>query len=116
MFDELIRLVHKVRAAKAERVRELERQINELTQQRGILAEPFEKQEADLIAEWRDRVIQYGKPFKCADGKIAYRKGATRRSWDLDGLDALCAADGEAKELIWRYRHVTVGEPSFTVE
>jgi len=94
----------------------IDAQIAGLQETRRLLAEPFEVKLAEIEAKMRQPMLDRAATFVCSYGKVAYRKGAVRRSWNLDALDQICNAKPEVKEQIWAFREEKIGEPSITVK
>jgi hypothetical protein len=90
--------------------------IINLTEIRNTLARPYQDKLANLEAKIRLPMLDRKASFVCEFGKISYRKGATRRTWNLDALDMICAAKPEIKENIWAFREEETGKPSITVK
>ncbi len=94
----------------------LDIQIENLNETRQILAEPYQHKLSDIEALMKLPMLDYQHTFKCSAGSINYRKGAVRRTWNLDALDQICTAKPEIKNEIWAFRQETIGEPSITVK
>ena len=61
-------------------------------------------------------MLDYQHTFICSVGKINFKKGAVRRTWNLDALDQICSAKPEIKEAIWPFREEKTGEPSISIK
>ncbi len=91
-------------------------EIARWTEVRDTLAKPHQDKLIELEAKMRLPMLDYQHTFKCSAGSINYRKGAVRRTWNLDALDQICTAKPEVKNEIWAFRQETIGEPSITVK
>ncbi len=91
---------------------ELDAEIGRLQVARRMIAEPYEKIMADIETKIRIPMLDYQHTFISSFGRINYRKGAVRRSWNLDALDQICTAKSE----IWPFREEKVGEPSISIK
>ena len=95
---------------------DINEEIDRMTEVRNILTRPYQDKLADLEAKIRLPMLDRKASFDCEFGKISYRKGAVRRTWNLDALDQICAAKPEIKENIWAFREEKIGDPSITVK
>lgn len=91
-------------------------QIRQLEMLRDNLKQPYVDVLVDLESQMRLPMLDRQSTFICSFGKINFRKGATRRSYNLDALDALANHDAYIKDKIWAFRTESVGEPSITVK
>lgn len=78
--------------------------LDQLKAELDELLAPSKKIKQDLVAEATPYVAQLHKTYKATDGRamFVYQKG--KRSWDLDGLDALRIAQPEVWDAIKPYR------------
>ena len=65
----------------------IDEEIANLTEVRNSLAKPHQDKLAELEEKMRPAMLTRAKTFICSFGKINFRKGAVRRSWNLDALD-----------------------------
>lgn len=91
-------------------------EIARLQSYRDSLTYPYESTIQDIVT--RIRVIMFGmkKSYDCDIGRISYRKGGVKRSWDLDALDLSCKIDDHIKSVIWQFRKETPFEPSISIK
>ena len=115
-LNDMMREYKRIADAQAEACKMLDIQIENLSETRQILAEPYQHKLADIEAQIRLPMIDRQSSFICSFGKINFRKGATRRSYNLDALDQLANHDAYIKDKIWAFRTETTGEPSITVK
>lgn len=94
---------------------ELDEELEGIQKERNERAKPYQEKLAILEIQMRLPMLDYQHTFKCSAGSINYRKGAVRRTWNLDALDQICTAKPEVKNEIWAFRKETIGEPSITV-
>lgn len=94
----------------------IDAEIRQLQDARRLVAEPYEKVLADIEAKIRLPMFDRKAAFICNFGKISFRKGATRRTWNLDALDQICGVKPEVREAIWAFRTETTGEPSISIK
>lgn len=113
---ELMREYHEKSEKLALQCAGVDAEIKKLTALREMIAKPYQDNLADIEAKIRLPMLDRKTSFICNFGKISYRKGATRRTWNLDALDQVCGAKPEVKEAIWAFRAETVGEPSISVK
>lgn len=95
---------------------ELDREIERLQNARRCLAEPYEKMLADIETKIRLPMLDRKSSFISSIGKINFRKGAVRRTYNAEALDQLCVAKPEIKDTIWPFRTETVGEPVISIK
>ncbi len=95
---------------------QLNTEIDKLTAMRDNIKKPYVDILIDIETKMRLLIFDRKASFFCAYGKINYRKGATRGSWDSDALDNICDADVYVKTLIWPHRKVTTSEPSIQIK
>lgn len=91
-------------------------EIAHWTEIRNLLAKPHQDKLAELESKMYQPMLDRAATFVCAYGKISYRKGAVRRTYNAESLDMLCNAESEVKKLIWPFRSETVGEPSISIK
>lgn len=116
VLNELMREYKRIADAQSEACKMLDIQIENLTETRQILAEPYQHKLTDIEAQMRLPMLDRQASFVCLFGKINFRKGAVRRTWQLDALDTICANRPEIKDAIWMFREEKTGEPSITVK
>jgi len=90
--------------------------ISRLTEIRDSLAKPHKDKLAEIEAKVHIPMLELKKTFVSQYGKINFRKGATRRIWNLDALDVICNANPKIKETIWMFREEKTGEPSISLK
>ncbi len=115
-LNELMREYKRIADEQSEACKLLDIQIENLTETRQILAEPYQYKLADIEAQIRLPMLDRQGSFICSFGKINFRKGAVRRTWNLDALDQICEARKDIKNVIWMFREEKDGEPSITVK
>jgi len=116
VLNELMREYKRIADEQAEACKMIDIQIENLSETRQILAEPYQHTLAELEAKIRLPMLDYQHTFVSSYGKINFRKGAVRRSWDLDALDKICNAKPLIYDAIWVFREEKIGEPSITVK
>lgn len=94
----------------------LQHQLEIKASQRSKLAKPFDAAMDVLREQIEILALAAAESFDCDYGHVKYKKGSERRSWQLDSLDAVCAADDAVKEKIWPFRKVSTTDPSVTIE
>lgn len=102
--------------AQKEACKELDVEIERLQEQKHTIASVYITRLEDIEAKMRQPMLDRKSTFVCAYGKINFRKGAVRRTWNLDALDQICNAKPEVKEEIWALREEKTGEPSISVK
>lgn len=80
------------------------------------VSSPFNIKSAEIQEKIKKLILIREHSLKTGSGNITYRKGATRRTWDLDKLDTICDFDPYIKTSIWNLRKETIGEPSVTIK
>ncbi len=96
--------------------RDIDEQIANLSEIRNSLARPYQERLNEIETYMRQPMLDRAASFVCAYGKIGYRKGAVRRSYNAESLDMLCNAEPEVKKLIWPFREEKIGEPSISIK
>ncbi len=96
--------------------RDIDEQLANLSEIRKALAQPYQDRLNEIEAQMRQPMLDRATSFVCEYGKIGYRKGAVRRSYNIESLDMLCNAEPEVKKLIWPFRSETVVEPSISIK
>lgn len=91
-------------------------EIDKWTEIRNVLTKPYQDKLEELELKMRLPMLDRKTSFVCAYGKINYRKGAIRRTYNAEALDQLCAAKPELKDIIWPFRTESIGEPSITLK
>ena len=104
--------VRRVKAAMQDVCTELDEQIANLMKTRESLADPYNKQIAELEEDIRTAALLIQKPFKCDQGKVSFRKSYVKVSWDSKALDGYAAAHEE----ILQFRKTTVVKPSVSIQ
>ncbi len=104
--------VHEIKNA----CHDVDEQIANLSEIRNSLARPYQERLNEIETQIRLPMLDRASSFVCAYGKIGYRKGAVRRTWNLDALDQICEAKPEIKEQIWPFREEKTGEPSISIK
>ncbi len=95
---------------------DVDEQIANLSEIRNSLAQPYQDRLNEIETQIRLPMLDRASSFVCAYGKIGYRKGAVRRSYNAESLDMLCNAEPEVKKLIWPFREEKIGEPSISIK
>lgn len=80
------------------------RLIENISKDMEQLSEPYSKKSVEIQDKIKELVLIRAKSLKTGSGNITYKKGGTRRKWDLDALDKVCEENKDIKENIWRYR------------
>ena len=75
-----------VRAAKNERLKELNAEFEELQERIASIAEPFDDEISRYEAMINDEVMKTASSYKNEHCKATFTKGHTRVSWDTDKL------------------------------
>ncbi len=91
-------------------------EIARLQSYRNKLTEPIYGVLQDIETKIRIVVLDTKQSYVCEYGKITYRKGGIKRSWDLDALDHVCEFDEHIKEVIWTHRKETSFVPSILIK
>lgn len=91
-------------------------EIARLQSYRNSLAEPYQSILENLEFRIKTIMLEAKQSYECEIGKVTYRKGGVRRSWDLDSLDSVCKFDPHIKEVIWSYRIETPFAPSISIK
>ena len=94
----------------------LDEEIERLQDARKVIAEPYEAHLINIETKIRLPMLDRKASFICNFGKISYRKGAVRRTWNLDALDQVCDAKPQIKDAIWAFRSETIGEPNISIK
>jgi hypothetical protein len=94
----------------------LNAEINQLTEVRSILAKPYQEKLAEIEAQIRITMLDRKASFISVFGKVSFRKGAIRRTWNLESLDAVCNAKPEIKDAIWMFREEKIGDPQISIK
>lgn len=94
----------------------LDAEIRKLTETRNMIAKPYQDSLIEIENKIRMPMMDRKATFTSDVGKITYRKGAVRRSWNLDALDQICASKMEVKEAIWAFRDEKTGEPTISIK
>jgi N-methylhydantoinase B/oxoprolinase/acetone carboxylase alpha subunit len=120
MFEPLIQEVKRIRDEKQQAVEDIDARIASLNEERLRLTAPLDKEEQEVIAQYKDKIIENGASWKCEVGGIAFRNGAHRVTYKWEVVDTVMAslkdtAPNLAKQLKTA-RKETVGDPSFSVE
>ena len=97
-------------------VKDINRQIEELIAVRSGISKPYLDILNDIEAKIRAPMLEYKHTFISSVGKINYRKGAVRRTWNLDALDQICEAKPSIKSEIWAFREEKTGEPTISIK
>lgn len=80
------------------------------------LSKPFEDRQTEILDTVRPWALENQSSYDTKFAKIIFRKGVTRRSWNLDALDQICEAKPEIANVIIPFKTVTVGDPSVKIE
>jgi len=91
-------------------------ELENINEHRDGVARSYLDKLADLESKMRLPMLDYQHTFVSSYGKINFRKGAVKRSWNLDALDAICNAKPEIKDTIWMFREEKTGEPSISIK
>ncbi len=91
-------------------------EIARLQSYRNSLTEPYQSILEGLEFRIKSIMLEAKQSYECEIGKVTYRKGGVRRSWDLDALDSVCKFDPHIKELIWGHRGETPFAPSISIK
>jgi len=78
--------------------------IEEVTREIDEVSEPFSKKSVEIQDKIKQLVLIRAKSLKTGSENITYKKGGSRRKWDLDALDKVCEDNKDIKENIWKYR------------
>jgi len=97
---------------KYDKCKEIREQIDKLEQQYNEIAEPFDTQIADIETEIKKAAIVAKHSFKTKYGKVGYRKGYIRTSWDTKMLLGYAVAHKEVLE----FKKETEIKPSVTIK
>ncbi len=90
--------------------------ISRLVEIRDSLLKPHQESINKIVEAMKPLMFERKASFICSRGKIEFRKGAVRRTWNLDALDQICDARTEIRNAIWPFRTEKVGEPSISVK
>jgi hypothetical protein len=118
MYEEEIYFENKLSAIRELKLKlekecaEINKQIEELMQQRKEIAAPIEEEIAAHESEIKERAIEYGQSFKGKNGQLKYRKGYIRKSWDTKGLEKYA----EEKPEIMTFLKETEVTPNVTIK
>jgi len=93
-----------------------EKIMEEATNKIEEISLPYKKNTEIIETRIKELILLRAKSLKTGSGNVTYKKGAVRRSWDLDALDGVCDRDVDVKNRIWNYRKETIGEPSVTIK
>jgi len=99
-----------------EACQKLNTEIDKLTAARDNIKKPYVDILNDIETQIRLPMLDLKTSFVCAYGKINFKKGAVRRTWNIDALDQICDARKDIKNVIWAFREEKTGEPSITVK
>lgn len=127
MFETLIEKWHEIEKKRWERTADLQRRILDLKQQAYELEQVLASKVLDLDAEqealrieFTPQILAYGKTWKGLGGKISFRKGAVRVSYDWRKADAIAAAlevvAPALAEQLRQARSESVGDVSWKIE
>lgn len=97
-------------------IADMRHQVEILANERNKKAKPFEERAAKLREQIEALALAAAESFNCEYGHVKYKKGSERRSWNLDAMDDICAADEELKKKIWPFRKVSTTDPSVAIE
>ncbi len=127
MFDKLLEKWRELEKQRWERTADLQRQILDLKQQAYELEQllankvlDLDAEQESLRAEFAPQILAYGKTWKGPGGKISFRKGAVRISYDWRKVDAISVAlEAVAPALAEQLRMVraeSIGDASWKIE
>jgi len=116
VINDLLREYKETTVEMIDRCKYIDANLATLTKEREENARPYQEKLAELEAQIRIPMLEYQHTFISSSGKINFRKGAVRRTWNLDALDALAYADAYIKDKIWAFRTESVGEPSISIK
>lgn len=97
-------------------VESVDLEIARLQSYRNSLTHPYEVAIQDIETKIRIIMFETKKSYDCDIGRISYRKGGVKRSWDIDALDLSCKIDDHIKAVIWQFRKETSFEPSISIK
>lgn len=100
----------------SEECKDIDADIERLQNTRRLMAEPYLKGIEDIEAQIKLPMLEYQHTFISSSGKINFRKGAVRRTWNLDALDQICEVRKDIKNVIWAFREEKTGEPSISIK
>lgn len=96
------------------------RELEDMKAERALKAAPFQKDRDIIQAEVKPLIIAEGKTYKGQYGKVSFRKGATRITYDAKTVDVVLAMLKDTMPNLWQQlagaRKETTGEPSFSIE
>ena len=115
-LNELLNEYKQISAKVDNAVKDINRQIEELIEIRSEISKPYLDELNDIEARIRLPMLEYKHTFISSAGKINYRKGAVRRTWNLDALDQICEAKPSIKNEIWAFREEKTGEPTISIK
>ncbi len=91
-------------------------EIVRLQSYRDGLAYPYMGILQDIETKIKAIMLETKQSYVCDIGRITYRKGGVKRSWDLDGLDFSCKVDDHIKAVLWQFRKETPFDPSISIK
>lgn len=91
-------------------------EIARLQTYRDGLAKPLYDILQDLETKIKTVMLETKETYTCMYGRITYKKGGVRRSWDLEALDSVCEFDQHIKEVIWAHRRETPFAPTVSIK
>lgn len=115
MTEPLEAEIHALKKCKddlAETIQPLMDQKAKLDEEIAALSAPFEKEIAEREENIRNAVLVLEKSYKCDVGKVTYRKGYPRVSWDDKALQGYMSAGHPEIE---QFRKETFVKPSVTI-
>jgi hypothetical protein len=116
IINDLLREYKEITVEMIDRCKYIDANLIALTKEKEENARPYLEKLAELEAQIRIPMLERKATFISSSGKINFRRGATRRSYNLDALDKLAYADAYIKDKIWAFRTETTGEPSISIK
>jgi len=93
-----------------------EKIMEEATNKIEEISLPYKQNMEITQTRIKELILLRAKSLKTGSRNVTYRKGAVRRTWDLDALDGVCDRDVDVKNRIWIYREENIGNPSVTIK
>ena len=111
-FEMKMSTIRGLKAKLADECADLDKQIEELMQQRKEIAEPLEEEIAYEEEQLKRTALDYSHSYKGELGEIKYRKGYERKSWDTKKLEGYAADHPE----IMHFQKITQVSPNVSIK
>ena len=90
--------------------------LQELQDEIHVRALPYDHESEVIVAEIKSLMPVIAHSMQTEHGKVSYRKGYTKVTWDNKALDTVCASREDIKAVILPYRRTTAIEPSVSID